>query len=846
MDNAVIDEVSFGPFRLSVRQRTLSTADGPIPLSSRAFDMLLALIECRHTSVSKDELMRRVWPNVVVEENNLHVQMAALRRALGEHHRSIVTIPGRGYRFVGNTDIIAEPAADALEPLPPKTPLTNLPAPVSALLGRNQELADICLLLSQARLVTLVGPGGVGKTKLARAAARSLLPGFPGGGWSVELGSITEPALVPATIAASLKIEELRQRSLIESLAAAFSRAPLLLLIDGCEHLLPAVADFAAALLQRCPELHILCTSQAPLGAEGEHIRRVAPLEIPESVSRASAAAALQVPAIRLFADRVSAGDGRFQLTDAMVAGAVEICRSLDGIPLAIELAAARVPLLGLEPVRSRIANRLALLGDDHAVRQDRHRTLRAAIEWSYGLLPEIDRQILRRLSIFAGGFTLIAAQEIAAGAGVADWDIVHSVGNLVRRSLLTCGPDLVMPRHRMLGSTREFAQEALIAASEYAAVAQRHVEHFCMLAEAWDAAWETSDAGDWIAPYSAELENFRAALSWSLSLSGDPELGCRLAAATGRFWFEAGHLSEGCRWIAEAIERAPADLPVLTLVMLHRGLADLSMAAGSAASAARKAVELATQLADPATLGVCQRMLGAALYRLGRYDEAETAELQAFELLRDTGHSRTYAKCLSDLCILRGGAGDYAAARRYNNEAQARLKALGDDRNAAICLQHAAEFEFAGGSITAAIALAEQSVALFRALNSRYSLEIGLANLAAYRLAAHEAETGREAVAEALIIAAEIDDQPGIAIAAETAALALALLGSAVSAAKLSGFAEASYRALSLDRQGTEQATRDRLTQALAERLAEPQLTQLKAEGGHLSIKMAIALTRG
>ncbi len=839
------EQVSFGPFLLSVRERTLSTADGPVALPSRAFDVLWALIESRDTIVSKDDLMRRVWSNVVVEENNLHVQIAATRRALGEHSCYIKTIPGRGYSFIG--DVVPRERAGAPPVRAAEEPPSNLPAEMTALVGRVTEFAATQSLLDQARLVTLVGPGGVGKTRLALAVANAVAAGFAGGSWLVEFGAVAAGGQVPEALAASLRIEELPGKSLLESTAAALrQRGRMLLVLDGCEHVAAAVAELAATLLQRCPDLALLCTSQAPLGIDGEHTRRIAPLDVPDD-SVATAATAMCYDAVRLFAARAAAADERFSLTDATVASVIKICRSLDGMPLAIELAAARVPLLGLEPVRLRLANRLALLGDDLGG-AGRQRTLRAAIEWSSNLLPDADRQILRRLAVFAGGFTLAAAQEVAAGDGFTETDIVQGVGNLVRRSLLTSGPDVMRPRHRMLEAMREFALSAL--AGDDAAMARRHALYFCRIADEADAAWETADAGEWMAPFGPELENFRAALAWALSPAGDGALAARLAAATARIWFEGGHLSEGRGWLTQALSRAREQTPEPgVMIRLQRGLAELSMDGAPAAACA--AAQAAVALAEPqggAMEGVCQRMLAAALYLLGRYDEAEVAALRAIKLLQGTDHTRSLAKALSDIGILRGVQRDYGAARRYNREAQVLLKSIGDDRGAAICLQYAAEFEFAAGETAEAIALAEESVALLRGLNSRFHLEIGLGNLAAYRLAADDTAGGRDAAAEALVIAYEIEDHPGVVIAIEHIALAAVLLGAPESAARLHGYVEAAHTALGLERQETEQAIGQRLAEALRAALPPGRLTNLAEEGRLLPMKAArsLALTMG
>ena len=837
---SVVEELTFGRFRLSVRRRTLTSDDGPVVLSSRAFDLLLALIEARAAPIGKDDLMRQVWGGIVVEENNLHVQIAAIRKAVGPDH--ILTIPGRGYRFVSHVDEAESESVTLPSPVSMATDAPgNLPVELTALVGREAELAEAMAVLDRARLVTLVGPGGIGKTKLALAAARALAPRFAGGCWVLELGALADPALAPSALAACLKIEELKGRSLIDNLLASLRPRDLLLVIDGCEHVLAAAADLISEITRRCPGVRVLCTSQTPLGVEGEHVRRLEPFDVASLGAIAGPDDALNHDAVRLFAERAGAGDGRFALTEATLPSVIEICRILEGVPLALELAAARVPLLGLEPVRQRIGGRLALLGDDRRDTPQRHRTLRATIEWSHGLLPDRAQEILRRLSIFAGGFTLEAAQQVAAGAGIAEWDIVRGVGDLVLRSMLTNGPDLINPRHRMLEVMRAFALEALDEAGEHEVVARKHAEYFCQLAETADARWETRGDLEWIFLLSPELENLRAALEWALGDSGAPRLGAQLAAASARFWFESSLLSEGRGWLSRALDRAPPDLDVASLIRLKRGLADLCVDATAAAEAAEEALTLAEQQGDAENLGVCLRTLAAARYRTGDYTAAEALTQRASEALSDAGHPRTFAQCFGDLCILRGVAGDYAEARRLNALAQTRLQALGDRRRAAICLQYAAEFEFAAGESLAAEALAGESVALFRTRGGRYHLGIGLGNLAAYRLARRDPAGAAEAAREALVIATEIEDRTGVVITLETIALALAQLGAVEDAALLHGFVEAAHARLGLARQETEQLTHDQLVAALSglsntPRLAEQGAQLDEARGGPAS----------
>jgi len=836
------DELGFGPFRLSLRHRTLTTAAGPVTLSSRAFDVLATLIEARQAPVGKDDLIRRVWGDIVVEENNLHVQIAAIRRALGPEHPYILTIPARGYRFVGDVVEFAPAAAPA--PLPPQREAPgNLPLQLTDLIGREAEIGAALALLERARLVTLVGPGGVGKSKLALAIARRLEGRYPGGSWLLELGSLADPALTASALAACLRIEEVQDLPLLQNLLAYLRPREVLLVIDGCEHLLAAVADLTSQLAHHCPHVRCLFTSQAPLGVEGEHVLRIAPFEVGEALDAAAPEAALRQDAVRLFAERAGAGDGRFVVTEAMLPGIIEICRNLEGVPLAIELAAARVPLLGLEPVRQRIAGRLALLGDDRRDTPQRHRTLQATIEWSHGLLTESAREILRRLSIFAGGFTLEAAQQVAVGAGIAEADVVRGVSDLVQRSMLTTGPDLIHPRHRMLEVMRAFALDALERAGERDGVARRHALYFRSFAAAADARWETTGDIEWTAVFTPELANLRAALEWALGDDGDAALGAQLAGASARFWFEAGHFSEGRKWLSQALQRAPPETDAATLIKLRRGLADLSLDAAAAVEAAAEALALAEDQDDPALVGVCLRALSAARYRLGDYEAAQALTHRALDRLSQQPPSRTHGQCLGDLCILRGVAGDYAEARRCNALAQTRLMALGDRRGAAICLQYAAEFEFADGDVGAAEALAGASVALFRSLGARYYLEIGLGNLAAYQLVGGEPAAAAATAGEALVIADEIGDRTGVLVCLEALALALASLGAVETAARLHGHIEAAHRELGLTRQETERAVHARLISALTAQISSRRLPRFALEGAELDARATMTL---
>jgi predicted ATPase/DNA-binding winged helix-turn-helix (wHTH) protein len=563
-----VPELAFGSFRVSVRDRTLTDRTGKVALPSRAFDVLVALIESRAAVLSKEDLRRQVWGDVIVEDNNLHVQIAAVRRALGPESRYIQTVPGRGYRF------IADLSRETPTPSTLAAPAGNLPVPMTRTIGREVEMATICDLLLAARLVTLVGPAGVGKTRLALAAAEHAGP-FADGPWLLDLSEATDLAAPAASLVAALGSATGGEQP-GNDLAATLAGRETLLLLDGCEPLIEAAAAQARRLVQLCPQLRILATSQQPLGLEGEHVVRIAPFELPREGPVLTLEAALRFDAVRLFADRAAMVDGRFRLTDESVGAALQICRALDGVPLAIELAASRAPVLGLEPLLARIQDRLTLLAGDRRDLPARHRTLRAAIGWSHRLASDLERQVLRRLAIFPGEFTLAAAQVVAAGDGVAPHDVVRGVGGLVQRSLVATGADLIRPRHRLLQVVRDFVRQQPGYDDDHPELARRHADYFVRLAEAVELSRERGDAATVLGP---ELDNLREALAWTLSARGDAAVGLRLAVAMTRIWFEASLFAEAAGWLARALDAAPPSTDRVLLMRLHR-LADLSASA--------------------------------------------------------------------------------------------------------------------------------------------------------------------------------------------------------------------------------------------------------------------------
>jgi len=467
-------EISFGRFSLLGHRRELLADGVPVPLGNRAIDVLMVLIEARGELVTKDELLNRVWPMMTVEENSLQFQISTLRKALGEDRDYINTVCRRGYRFTA--DVTVGPrtsragARTAYSDTGPtatahlRRPPGNLPAPTSDLVGRETQLADVVALVAANRLITLVGPGGIGKTRLGIELGRRLLPNFADGVWLTQLGSLSSPELVPLAISTALGLSDAADSP--ERLAVALSSKRLLLVLDNCEHLIDAAAGIVEALLRASASLNVIATSREPLRAEGESVYRVPALDVPPACT--DGVEVLQHSAANLFIARTCAAEPSIRFDARIAAATAKICRHLDGIPLAIELAAASAVALGVEALAERLDERFSLLTAGRRTAPARHRTLRATFDWSHALLNEPERLVLRRLAIFSGAFTMDAATMVAARGDVAAADVGALLASLVRKSLVASdfvGPE---PRYRLLETTRAYAMDKLTESGEY------------------------------------------------------------------------------------------------------------------------------------------------------------------------------------------------------------------------------------------------------------------------------------------------------------------------------------------------------------------------------------------
>ena len=599
--------ITFGRFCIVPHRRELLSNDRPIMLGSRAFDVLMALIEAHGFVVSKDALMARVWPNQVVEENNLEVQISMLRAAFGAERALIRTVPGRGYQFTGDVRFPAkdvEAYADA-RPISAEpgfaAPATNLPQPVTELIGRDDSLLEILRLAVSHRLVTLTGAGGIGKTRLALAAAHRLLPQFSDGVWIVELASLTDSSFVPVAISTAVGLEFADGAVTAERVANALSGKKMLLVLDTCEHVIEAAALAAEALVRANAAAHVITTSRELLRADGEQTYAVPPLDVP-AAGIDDKTDLLEYSAVRLFVERVRAVAPQFAPDRRTGAVLALICRQLDGIPLAIELAAARVAALGIREVASRLGDRLSLLTGGRRTALPRHQTLRATLDWSYELLPERERLLLRSLGVFVGSFSLAAINAVAAAPVTTVAGIVDELSSLAAKSLVVSVVWNDIARYRLLDTTRAYALEKLNEGGEREWAARRHAEYYRNLFERAEAEWQVRSTAEWLGEFGWQIDNLRVALDWAFSPNGDVATGVALTAAAMPLWMHLSLLTE-CH---ERIERALAigasldarhemrlSIALGTSLMYQRG------AVPGVVASYRRALEIAENLND-------------------------------------------------------------------------------------------------------------------------------------------------------------------------------------------------------------------------------------------------------
>jgi predicted ATPase/DNA-binding winged helix-turn-helix (wHTH) protein len=535
----------FGVWEIDLARREMRLNGIPTDVGSRAFEIIETLVQSAGELIDKYDLMNRVWPGAAVEENTLQAQISAIRKALGPDRGLLKTIAGRGYRLLGDWVIQQEDFAAAGMPTaePARSHVSNLTAAPSALIGRKAAEAQLLELLSTYRMVTMTGPGGIGKTVLAQAVARNLLATFGGDGLLVELASLSDPALVPFAVASVLSLKHGGEIS-FESIAREIGARKLLLVLDNCEHLIEGAARLAETLVRSCPNTTILATSREVLRIDGEYVYRVPPLDVPGQGGDGDHDI-LGRSAVQLLIARTKALNADFSPRGEDLQLVATISRQLDGIPLAIEFAAARIATLGLQQVAARLHDRFNLLTRGLRTALPRHQTLLATLDWSYELLSETEARALRHLAVFNGDFSLDAAAAVMGNLDTVT--VADSLAGLVVKSLVAADIQAGDDHYRLLDTTRAYALEKLRRAGEHLEAVRRHAEYFREALIQAEAESNSLPQADWHRRYGRHLGNVRAALEWAFSADGDSQVGAALTAAAVPLWVHLSLFGE-CR----------------------------------------------------------------------------------------------------------------------------------------------------------------------------------------------------------------------------------------------------------------------------------------------------------
>jgi predicted ATPase/DNA-binding winged helix-turn-helix (wHTH) protein len=551
----VHSKLRFGPFELSLGERVLLREGVMLPLGGRALDVLIYLAQRPGEVISKQELMDHVWSGVTVEEGSVRVHVAAIRKALGDGqfgNRYIANIKGRGYSFVGTIAPLARSAEGRNDrPLP----RDGLPMRPTAIIGRASMLSEVKNNLREERFVTLLGPGGIGKTTIAVAVGHTVAEEFGGEVYFVDLASVADPDLVVRAIGTSLGLVLKPNEPSLELVDLIHSRK-LLIILDNCEHVIQAAASIAELLFQGARQVYLLATSRELLRVEGEHCYRVEPLDFPPAESEQTADAVARYPAAQLFVARVAARGSDFVLTDREAPLVADICRRLDGVPLAIELTAGSVAALGIRDTLDRLAFRLEQLKRGLRSAIPRHQTLKATLDWSYELLSDAERIVFRRIARFVGHFSLEGARQVAGEPGSDGGEVFDAIAGLVEKSLIASRPDQGEPHYRLLDTTRAYALEKLEEHGEFDAISLRHAGYVIQQLESQKEMRSVLPRAERVAAYSWQLSNVRSALEWSFGSHGNDEIATKLAVSSTRLFMEVALLIEWRPWAERALAR--------------------------------------------------------------------------------------------------------------------------------------------------------------------------------------------------------------------------------------------------------------------------------------------------
>lgn len=757
-------------------------------------------------------------------------------RDLGEHRLKDLARPERLFQVV-TADLPAEfPPVRSLNVLP-----NNLPVQLTSFIGREREIRELKHALFSTRLLTLTGAGGVGKTRLALQVAAEVLEEFSNGVWLVELAALPEPELIPQTVATVLGIREQSGRPVLTTLAESLRAKHLLLVLDNCEHLIAACARFADALLRTCAHLRILATTREALGIAGETAWLVPSLSIPDA-RRVSVATLSQFEAVRLFAERAIAALPSFRLTDQNSDAVNQICSRLDGIPLAIEMAAARLKALSAEQIASRLDDQFRLLTGGSRTALPQHQTLRAALDWSYDLLSAEERRLLRQLAIFVGGFTLEAVENVC-GADAKTPEVIGLLSRLVEKSLVIAERRDERVRYRLLEPIRQYAREKLSASGESDALRGRHLRFFLTMAEEPRQPPRGITFDQWLERIEEEHDNLRAAIDWGLD-GAAPEAGLQLATAMWRFWVHRGHLSEGRSILERALDVAGNAHPSLRARALN-GAGYMALTQDDYARAmalCEQAHALARAEEDKREIAIALAILGHTLWHMGDTDRPAHLCEESLALARGLQDQRTLVSSLREFAYVVWHRGDYARLAQLADEYLHLSRALGDRSASADALLLLGEATLGAKQYSRAVALYEESLTLSRTQKDKVATTRALVSLG--NVAAHEQDYVRAGALyrEALATAVELRDMWWLVRGLQGMAGAAAAQGQFHRAAQLVGAVDQFRETMGSPLARADQNGYDATVAVTGSRLGDQAFRAARAEGRAMSLEQVVA----
>lgn len=823
-----------GPFRLDPEAGVLTRVGIAEALGPRAVAVLTALVQNSHQPVTKNAIIDTAWPGLVVEEGNLSVQISSIRRVLAQvpgGERWVETFARRGYRFIG-------PVTELRDGLPLRTRrdrFAHLPEPLTSFVGRERELVELKRLLGKSRLLTLSGAGGIGKTRLALQLAAEVQDAYRDGLWFIDFAPLDDAALVPNVAAQTLGVRQSAGTSLVEALCSHVKGQRLLLIFDNCEHVLDASARLAEAMLRGSPEPAILATSREPLHIGGEQVYRLPTLSLPDPA--ANMESIRQSDAVLLFVDRAQHQQHDFALTPALASTVAQVSIRLDGIPFALELAAALVHAYSIDEINARLDDRFNLLTEGSRTALPRQQTLRATLDWSHDLLSEPERKVLRRVALFLGGFTREAAAAVVVDATIDESTVADILSKLTARSLVITDTFGGTPRFRLLESTRAYAREKLDGAGETAATQRRHAHYFCDRFDDATYNWLRLTDLDWRALYVPEVDNVRTALEWSQGDDGDPATAVALAGASASLWSTLSLYGEGIERLEAAAARVGSNTPESDEARLYLWLGVVSEHAepAHALSAFERAVTLYRKLNDRVGLGHASVRLARALAAANRLDRSAITLEEVLPALERLGVPKLLALHYVTAGFLKLLMDDPVNARTDYEEALFLFRKAGNDLGVLACIGSFANVCWAIGDLAAAEGAFREAIAMARTSRSgtKGLLGFALAHLAGVLTERGEITSALEAAGEALPMLGDMGNAWRLM---DHFALLAALAGKIETAARFAGYADASFAAKQPVRESNEARAHARLHLLLRERLTLAELETLLTAGAKMN----------